>query len=52
MNPHLTAIAYMLDRSGSMQSMQEPAVAARPPESAYFSGDLETLEKRFGRWLK
>ena len=28
MNPHLTEIAYILDRSGSMQSMQEPAVAA------------------------
>jgi hypothetical protein len=25
---HLTEIAYILDRSGSMQSMQEPAVAA------------------------
>lgn len=28
MNPHLTEIAYILDRSGSMQPMQEPAVAA------------------------
>ncbi|MFZ4594230.1 MAG: hypothetical protein ACOYOF_08235 [Verrucomicrobiaceae bacterium] len=28
MNPHLTEIAYILDRSGSMKSMQEPAVAA------------------------
>ncbi|WP_395746074.1 hypothetical protein [Prosthecobacter sp.] len=28
MNSHLTEIAYILDRSGSMQSMQEPAVAA------------------------
>lgn len=28
MNPHLTEIAYVLDRSGSMQGMQEPAVAA------------------------
>lgn len=28
MNPHLTEIAYILDRSGSMESMQEPAVAA------------------------
>ena len=28
MNAHLTEIAYVLDRSGSMQSMQEPAVAA------------------------
>jgi hypothetical protein len=28
MNPHLTEIAYILDRSGSMQTMQEPAVAA------------------------
>jgi hypothetical protein len=28
MNPHLTEIAYILDRSGSMQCMQEPAVAA------------------------
>ena len=28
MNLHLTEIAYILDRSGSMQSMQEPAVAA------------------------
>lgn len=28
MNPNLTEIAYILDRSGSMQSMQEPAVAA------------------------
>ncbi|MFZ2279989.1 MAG: vWA domain-containing protein [Prosthecobacter sp.] len=28
MNPHLTEIAYILDRSGSMQSMQEPAVTA------------------------
>lgn len=28
MNPHLTEIAYILDRSGSMQSMQEPAVVA------------------------
>lgn len=28
MNPNLTEIAYVLDRSGSMESMQEPAVAA------------------------
>jgi len=28
MNPHLTEIAYILDRSGSMQPMQELAVAA------------------------
>ncbi len=28
MNPHLTEIAYILDRSGSMQPMQKPAVAA------------------------
>ena len=28
MNPHLTEIAYILDHSGSMQPMQEPAVAA------------------------
>ncbi|MCX6857386.1 MAG: VWA domain-containing protein [Verrucomicrobia bacterium] len=28
MNPHLTEIAYILDRSGSMLDMQEPAVAA------------------------
>lgn len=28
MNPHLTEIAYILDRSGSMQPMQEPAIAA------------------------
>ncbi|MCE9519748.1 MAG: VWA domain-containing protein [Verrucomicrobia bacterium] len=28
MNPHLSEIAYILDRSGSMESMQEPAVAA------------------------
>ncbi len=28
MNPNLTEIAYILDRSGSMQCMQEPAVAA------------------------
>jgi hypothetical protein len=28
MNPNLTEIAYILDRSGSMQSMQEPAVTA------------------------
>ena len=28
MNKHLTEIAYILDRSGSMQSMQEPAVTA------------------------
>ncbi len=28
MNPHLTEIAYILDRSGSMQPMQEPAVSA------------------------
>jgi len=28
MNPHLTEIAYILDRSGSMESMREPAVAA------------------------
>jgi hypothetical protein len=28
MNPHLSEIAYILDRSGSMQPMQEPAVAA------------------------
>ena len=27
-NAHLTEIAYILDRSGSMQSMQEPAVTA------------------------
>lgn len=27
-NPHLTEIAYILDRSGSMQPMQEPAVTA------------------------
>jgi hypothetical protein len=28
MNPLLTEIAYILDRSGSMHPMQEPAVAA------------------------
>lgn len=28
MNPHLTEIAYVLDRSGSMQPMQEAAVSA------------------------
>ena len=28
MNPHLTEIAYILDRSGSMQNMREAAVAA------------------------
>lgn len=28
MNPHLTEIAYILDRSGSMNSMQEPAIGA------------------------
>mgnify|MGYP000933670346 FL=1 len=28
MNPLVTEIAYILDRSGSMQPMQEPAVAA------------------------
>ena len=28
MNPNLTEIAYLLDRSGSMQPMQEPAIAA------------------------
>jgi hypothetical protein len=28
MNPNLTEIAYILDRSGSMQPMHEPAVAA------------------------
>ncbi len=28
MNPHLTELAYILDRSGSMAPMQEPAVAA------------------------
>jgi hypothetical protein len=28
MNPHLTHIAYLLDRSGSMNQMQEPAIAA------------------------
>jgi hypothetical protein len=28
MNPNLTEIAYILDRSGSMQPLQEPAVAA------------------------
>lgn len=28
MNPHLTEIAYILDRSGSMQPMQEAAVTA------------------------
>jgi hypothetical protein len=28
MNPHLTEIAYILDRSGSMQPMREAAVAA------------------------
>jgi hypothetical protein len=28
MNPNLTEIAYILDRSGSMEPMQEPAVAA------------------------
>lgn len=28
MNPHLTEIAYILDRTGSMKPMQEPAVAA------------------------
>ena len=27
MNPHLTEIAYILDRSGSMQSLQEAAIA-------------------------
>lgn len=52
MNPHLTEIAYILDRSGSMQPMQEPAVAARPPENPYFQKDRDTIEKRSGRWLK
>ena len=28
MNPHLTEIAYVLDRSGSMQPVKDPAVAA------------------------
>jgi len=28
MNPKLTEIAYILNRSGSMGSMQEPAIAA------------------------
>ncbi len=28
MNPNLTEIAYILDRSGSMEPMQEPAVSA------------------------
>ena len=28
MNKHLTEIAYILDRSGSMQPMQEPAITA------------------------
>lgn len=28
MNPHLTEIAYILDRSGSMQPMREPAITA------------------------
>lgn len=28
MNPHLIEIAYILDRSGSMQTMQEPAITA------------------------
>lgn len=28
MNPNLTEIVYILDRSGSMQAMQEPAMAA------------------------
>jgi hypothetical protein len=27
-------------------------IAARPPESAYFQKDRDTLEKRSGRWLK
>ncbi|MEY4484245.1 MAG: hypothetical protein RL693_1697, partial [Verrucomicrobiota bacterium] len=28
MNNNLIEIAYILDRSGSMESMQEPAIAA------------------------
>jgi hypothetical protein len=27
-------------------------IAARPPESAYFQKDRDTIEKRSGRWLK
>ncbi len=27
-------------------------IAARPPESAYFQKDLDTIEKRSVRWLK
>jgi hypothetical protein len=45
MNPHLTAIAYILDRSGSMQSMQEPAVTAdRDGHHCFF-----TTSTRVGR---
>lgn len=27
-------------------------IAARPPDSAYFQKDRDTIEKRSGRWLK
>lgn len=29
-----------------------PIIAARPPVSAYFQKDRDTIEKRSGRWLK
>jgi hypothetical protein len=33
--------------------IQNPAnIAARPPDSAYFQKDRDTIEKRSGRWLK
>lgn len=38
MNPHLTEIAYILDRSGSMSTMQEPAIAAF---NAFISAQLD-----------
>ena len=28
------------------------SIAARPPDSAYFQKDRDTIEKRSGRWLK
>jgi hypothetical protein len=45
MNANLTEIAYILDRSGSMETMQEPAVAAF---NAFVKAQLDVLgEARF-----
>ena len=49
MNPHLSEIAYILDRSGSMQPMQEPAVAASPTQRPKLSA-YHDIHHRMVQW--